>query len=216
MRHRGLQHSRLLCPPLAPGMYSNSCPLSQWCYLAVSSSATPLSFCLQSFLTSGSFPTSWLFTSGGQSIGALTSASVLPMNIQDWFPLGMTGLISLLSRGLSRVFSSTTVWKHKFFSAQLSSWSNSHICTQKNHSFDYRDLCWQVMSLLFNSLSRFVIAFLPRSMVLHTAFSWVQLSMTPWTTALQTPLSMGFPRQEYWSGYPFLSPWDLPDPGIKP
>ena len=176
----------------------------------------PLLFLPSIFPSIRVFPSDQVFASGGQSIGASASVPVLPMNIQGWFPLGLTALISLLSRGLSRVFSSTTVWKHKFFSAQLSSWSNSHICTQKNHSFDYRDLCWQVMSLLFNSLSRFVIAFLPRSMVLHTAFSWVQLSMTPWTTALQTPLSMGFPRQEYWSGYPFLSPWDLPDPGIKP
>ena len=107
--------------------WSDSCPPSQWCYLTITSSVAHFSFCLQSFLTSGSFPTSWLFTSGGQSIGALTSASVLPMNIQDWFPLGMTGLISLQCKGPSRVFSNTTVQKHEFFSVQTSLWSNSHI-----------------------------------------------------------------------------------------
>ena len=101
--------------------------LSQWWNQTISSSVTPFSSCLQSFPASGSFRVSLLFASGGQSIGA--SASVLPMNIQDRFPLGLTGLISLLSKGLSRVFSSTTVWKHQFFSAQPSLWSNSHIHT---------------------------------------------------------------------------------------
>ena len=108
---------------------SNSCPLSQWCYLFISSSATPFSFCLQSFPTSGSFPVSWLFPSGGQSTEALASTSVLPMNIQGWFPLTVTGLISLKLKGLSGVFSSTAIWKHQFLSAQPSLWSNSHIHT---------------------------------------------------------------------------------------
>ena len=103
----------------------NSCPLSQWCHPTISSSVIPFSSCLQSFQASGSFLMSQLFTSGGQSIGASASASVLPTNIQDWFPLGLTGLIALLSKGLSRVFSNTTVQKHQFFSAQLSLWSNS-------------------------------------------------------------------------------------------
>ena len=103
---------------LSPGVCSNSCLLSWWCYLTTSSSATPFSFFLQYFPTSGSFPTSWLFASGGQSIEA--SASVLPMNIQGSFPLGLTGLISLLSKGLSTVFSNTIVQKHQFFSAQPS------------------------------------------------------------------------------------------------
>ena len=107
-------HSRLPCPSLSPGVCSNSCPLSQWCHPTISSSAS----CPQSFSSSGSFPMSWFFTSGGQSTGALASASVLPMNIQGWFPLGLTDLISLLSKGLSRVFSSTTVQKHQFFGAQ--------------------------------------------------------------------------------------------------
>ena len=91
---------------------SSSCPMSQWCYLTISSSAAVLFFCLQSFPASGSFPVSWLFASGGQSFGASASALVLPMCIQSWFPLGLTSLISLLSKGLSRIFSSSTIWKH--------------------------------------------------------------------------------------------------------
>ena len=106
---------------------SNSCPLSLWCHPTISSSVAPFSSCLQSFPESGSFSMSWLFASSGQSIGAL--ASVLLMNIKDWFPLGLTGLISLQSKGLPRVFSSTTIRKHQFFSIQPSLWSNSHICT---------------------------------------------------------------------------------------
>ena len=105
------------------------CSVSQWCYLTISSSAAPFSSCLQSFPSSGFFLMSWLFTSGGQSIGASASASGLLVDIQDWFLLGSTGLISLLSKGLSQVFSSTTIWKHQLFSAQPSLWSNSHICT---------------------------------------------------------------------------------------
>ena len=103
-----------------PGIYSNSCPLSQWCYPTMSSSVVPFSSHLQCFPASGSFPMSQFFTSGGQSIGVSASASALPMNIQDWLPLGWTDWISLLSKGLSRVFSNTTLQKHQFFSAQLS------------------------------------------------------------------------------------------------
>ena len=112
-------------------------------YLTISSSATLLSFCLQSFPTSGSFPVSWLLASGGQRIGS--SASVLLVNIQGCFPLGLTGLISLQSKGLLRVFSSTTVQKHQFFGAQPSLWSNSHIIHDywKNQSFEHMDLCKQ-------------------------------------------------------------------------
>jgi len=124
----GLQHTRLPCPSPTPGACANSCPLSWWYHPTISSSV-PFSSRLQSFPASGSFPMSQFFTSGGQSIGVSASASVLPMNIQDWFPLGLTGLISLQSKGLSRVFSNTTVQKHQFFSAQLSLWSNSHIHT---------------------------------------------------------------------------------------
>ena len=104
-------------------------------------SAVPFSSCLQSLPASGSFPVSWLFASGGQGIGASASASILPMNIQGWFPLGLTGLISLQSKGLSRVFSNITVQKHQFFGAQPSLWSNSYVTTGKTHSFDYTDFC---------------------------------------------------------------------------
>ena len=113
----------------SPGAGSNSHPLSQWCHPASSSSVISFSSCLQSFPASGSFLMSQLFSSDSQSIGASTSASVLLMNIQDWFPLRLTGLISLQSKGLSRVFSNITIQKHQFFSAQLSLWSNSHIHT---------------------------------------------------------------------------------------
>ena len=122
----GLQHASLPCPALSPRVCSNSCPLNQWCHPIISSSVTPFSSCPQSVPAPRSFPMSLLFISGGQTIGTSVSASVLPMNIQDWFPLGWTGWISLLSKGLPRVFSSTTVWKHQFFGSQLSLWSNSH------------------------------------------------------------------------------------------
>ena len=115
----GLQYTRPSCPSPTPEVYSNSCPLSQWCHPAISSSL-PFSSRLQSLPASGSFQMSQLFTSGGQTIGISASTSVLPMNTQDWFPLGWTGWISLLCKGLSRVFSNTTVQKHQFFSAQLS------------------------------------------------------------------------------------------------
>ena len=108
----GMEHASLPCPSLSPGVCSNSYPLSRWCHPNISSYVALFSSCLWSFPASGSFPVSRFFASGGQSIGASASASVLPMNIQGWFPLGLTGLISLLSKGLSRVFSSTIVWKH--------------------------------------------------------------------------------------------------------
>ena len=127
LQPHGLQHIRFLCPPLSPGVCSNSYSLSQWCHPTISSSVNPFSSCPQSFPELGSFPMSWHFTSGGQNIGA--SASVFPMNIQGWFPLQFNDLISFLSKGLSRVFSNTTVQKHQFFGAQLSSQSNSHIHT---------------------------------------------------------------------------------------
>ena len=125
----GLQHSRLPCPSPTPGACSNLCPLCQWCHPTISSSVTPFSSCLLSFPASGAFLMSWLFSSRGESIGVSALASVLPMNIQDWFPLILTGLISLQSKGLSRVFSNTTVQKHQFFSTQLSLWFSSHIHT---------------------------------------------------------------------------------------
>ena len=130
LRLHGLLHTRLPCPSPTPGAYSNSCPLSQCCHPTISSSALPFSSCLQPLQATGSFQKSQLFTSRGWSIGVSASAYVLPMNVQDWFPLGWTGFISLQSKGLSRVFSNTTVQKHQLFSAQLSLWSNSHIYTQ--------------------------------------------------------------------------------------
>ena len=122
-----LQHGRLPCPSLSPGVCSNSCPLSQWCCPTISSFVVPFSSCPQSFPASGSFPMSKLFSSGGQSIGASPSASVFLMNIQGSFPLGLTGWICLQSEGLSRVFSNTAVQKHQFFGTQPSLWSNSFI-----------------------------------------------------------------------------------------
>ena len=114
MRPHVLQHPRLPCPSPTPGACSNCCPSSRWCYPNISSSVIPFS-CLQSFPASGSFPMSQFSTSGGLIVEASASASVLPMNIQKWFPSGLTGLISLPSKGLSRVFSNTTVQKHQFF-----------------------------------------------------------------------------------------------------
>ena len=129
LQPHGLQHARPPCPSPTPGIYSNSCPLSQWWHPTISSSVIPFSSLLQSCPASGSFQMSQFFASGGQSIGISASTSVLPMNIQDWFHLGWTGWISLLSKGLSRVFSNTTVQKHQFFYTQLSLKSNSHIHT---------------------------------------------------------------------------------------
>ena len=119
LQPHGLQHARLPCPSSTPGACSKSCPSSRWCHPTISSSVVPFSSCLQSFPASESFPVSQFFTSGGRSIRVSASASVLPVNIQDWFPLGWTGWISLQSKGLSRVFSNTTVQTHKFFAAQI-------------------------------------------------------------------------------------------------
>ena len=129
LRPHGLQHARLPCPSPIHRTYSNSYPLSQWCHPTVSSSVVPFSSHLWSFAASGSFLVGQFFTSGGQSTGVSASASVLPMDTQDWSPLGWTGWNSLKSKGLSRVFSNTTVQKHQFFGAQPSSQSNSHIHT---------------------------------------------------------------------------------------
>ena len=124
-----LQHIRPPCPPTTPGVHSNSCPLSWWCHPAISSVVVPFSSCHQSLPALGSFPISQLFTWNGQSIGVSAKTSVLPMNTQDWSPLRWTGWTSLQSKGLSRVFSNTTVQNHQLFSTQLSSQSNSHIRT---------------------------------------------------------------------------------------
>ena len=146
----------------------------KWYHPTISSSVIPFSSCLQSFPATGSFLMSQFFASGNQSIGASASTSVLPINIQDWFPLGRTGWISLQSKGLSRVFSNTTVQKHQFFSAQLSSQSNSHpyMTTGKTIALTRQTFVDKVMSLLFNMLARLVIAFLPRSK--HLLISWLQ------------------------------------------
>ena len=138
----GLQHTRLPCPSPSSRACSNSCPLSQWCHPTISSSVISFFSCLPSFPASGSFLLIWLFASHGQSIGASASASVSPVNIQGWFPLGWTGLTSLQSKGLSRVFSSTTVWKHQFTGAQpsLGPTLTSIHDYWKRHRSDYRDL----------------------------------------------------------------------------
>ena len=165
----GLQHARLPSPSLSPRICLNSCPLN-WCYLTVPSSATPFSFCLQSFPASASFPMSWLFASGSQSIRA--SASVLPMDIQGWFPLWLTDLISLLSKELSRVqhHSSKVSILHcsAFFIVQL---SYPYMTTGRTIALARWIFEGKVMSLLFNMLSRLVIAFLPRSK--HRLISWL-------------------------------------------
>ena len=124
LRPHELKHARLPCPSLTPWACSGSCPLHQWCHPTISSSDTL--FCPQAFPASGTFPVSQLFTSGDQNTGASASASVLPVNIQGWSPGRLSGLISLLSKGFSGVFSSTTVWRHQYFGLLPSLWSNSH------------------------------------------------------------------------------------------
>ena len=168
---RELQHARLPCRSQLPGTCSDSCPLSWWCHPAISSSVVPFSSCLQFLPESGSFSMRQFFASGGQSIGTSASALVFPVNIQGWFPLGLTGLISLLSKGLSRFFSSTTVQKHQFYGAQPFFFLFCPALTSvhdywKNHSFDHINFVGKVVSLLFNMLSRFVITFPPRSQCL--------------------------------------------------
>ena len=181
--HR-LQHNRAPCPSPTPRVYPNSCPLSQWCHPTILCSVIPFSSCLQSFQASGSFPMSQFFTSDGQSIGVSVSASVLPMNIQDWFPLGWTGWTCLQSKGLSRVFSNTTVQKHQFFCPQLSIIQLSHpyMTTGKAIALTRWTFVCKVMSLLFNMLSRLVIAFLPRRKRL--LISWLQ---SPSAVILEPP-----------------------------
>ena len=163
LRPHGLQHARLSCPSLSPGVCSNSCPVSQWCHPIISSSVAPFSSCPQSFPASGSFPVSWIFASDGQSIGASSSRPVLPMNIQGCFPLGLTGLI-LQAKGLSRVFSNTTVKKHQLVLSFLYSPTLISISDYwKTIALTRWIFVGKVMSLLFNMLSRLVIAFLPRN-----------------------------------------------------
>ena len=161
----GLQHTRLPCPASIPRVYSNSCPLSRWCNPTIASSVVPFTSQLPSFPASGSFPMSWLFSSGGQSIGVTASASVLPMNIQDWFSLGWTGWISLQSKGLSSLLQhhsskASILWWSPFFIVQL---SHPYMTTGKTITFTRCTFVGKLMSLLFNMLSRLVITFPPRS-----------------------------------------------------
>ena len=169
--NHGFQHARLLCHSLSPRVCSNSCPLSQLCYLTISFSTVPFSFCLQSFLASESFPVTWLFASGGQSIGASASASasVLAVNVQGWFPLGLTGLISLPSKGLSKVFSNTTIQKHQFFGSQFSLWPDSHICTWR-----LEKTYWTLSNL--GDLSPNVVSLLP----IHTVHGVLAARILEW------------------------------------
>ena len=172
------QHTRPPCPSPTPGIHSNSCPSSRWGHPAILSSVIPFSSCPQSLPASGSFPMSHIFAWGCQSTGVSASASVLSMNTRDWSPLWWTGWISLQSKGLSRVFSNTTVQKHQFFGTQLSlSWrsvqlSHPYMTTGKTIALTRRTFVGKVMSLLFNMLSRLVITFLPRSERL--LISWLQ------------------------------------------
>ena len=171
----GLQHTRPPCPSPTPGVHSNSRPSSRWYHPAISSSAVPFSSCPQSFPASGSFQMSQLFTSGGQSIGVSASASVLPMNTQDWSPSEWTGGISSQSKGLSRVFSNTTVQKHQFFWCSaffIVQLSHPYITTGKTLALTRWAFVGKVISLLFNMLSRLVITFLPSSKCL--LISWLQ------------------------------------------
>ena len=181
----GLQQARLPCPSLSPGVFSNSRPLSQWCYPTISLILCHPFLFLPSVFPSIRIFSSQLFSSGVQSIGASASASVLPRNIQGWFPLGLNGWISLLSKGLTRAFSNTTVQKHQFFGAQP--YLNGPTLTSIHDYWKIIALTiWtfvgQVVSLLFNMFSGFVIAFLPRSK--HLLLSWLQ---SPSAVILEPP-----------------------------
>ena len=193
LRPHGLQHPRLPCPSPSSRACANSCPLSQWCHPTTSSLIIPFSSCLQSYPASGSFLMSWLFTSGGQSIGASASASVLSVNIQDWFPLGMTGLISLLSRGLSRVLYSTTVWKHEVFNTLPSLWSNSHpyMTTGKTTALTTQIFIGKVMSLRLLILwlqSLFAVILEPPQNKICHFFHFLPINL-PWSWWDQMPWS---------------------------
>ena len=176
LQPHGLHHARLPYSSPTPSAYShNSCPSSQWCHPTILSSVVPFSSHLQSFPASGSFPMSQFFTSGSQSIGVSASTSVLPMNIQDWFPFGLTSWISLQSKGLSRAFfkhhssKASILWHSAFFIVQL---SHSDMTTGKTIDLTRWTFVSKVMSLLFNVFSRLIIAFLPRSK--HLLISWLQ------------------------------------------
>ena len=182
LQPHGLQHARLPCPSPTPGAWSNSCPLSQWCHPTISSSIVPFSSCLQSLSASGFFPSSKFFPSGDQSIGVSASASVLSVNIQDWFTLGLTGWIFLQSKGLSSLLQdhspkASILWRSAFFMVQL---SHPYMTTGKTIALTRQTFVGKVMSLLFNMLSWLLIAFFPRSKCL--LISWLQ---TPFAVMLE-------------------------------
>ena len=193
------QHARPPCPSPTPGVHPNPYPSSWWCHPTISSSVVPFSSCLQSFPASGSFPMSQLFTSGGQSIGVSASTSVLPINTQDWSPLGWTGWISLQSKGLLRVFSNTTVQKHQFFGAQFLYSPTLTSIHGKTIALTRRTFVGKVMSLIFNMLSRLVITFLPRSK--HLLISWVQ---SPSAVILEPPKNK---VRHCFHCFPIYLPW---------
>ena len=199
LQPHGLQHARPPCPSPTPGVYSDSCLSSRWCHPAISSSVVPFSFCPQPLPALRYFPMSQLFEWGGQSIGVSASASVLPMNTQDWSPLGWTGCISLQSKGLSRVFSNTT----EYFTLLISNLLCLHIIN--GHIFD----C--ICRLSFCHLTSLNDK-TPKHVFM---LDCVWLFVTSWTVAHQASLFMEFSRQEYWSGLPFPSPGDLLDPTIE-
>ena len=180
LQPHGLQHARLPCPSPASRVYSSSCPLSRRCHPTTLSSYVPFSSCLQSFTASGSFLMSQLSASGGQSIRVSASTSALPMNIQDWFPLGLTGWIFLQSKGLSKSLlqhyssKASILRRSAFFIVQL---SHPYMTTGKTIAWTRRTFVGKVMSLLFNTLSRLVITFLPKSKRL--LISWLQWFWSP-------------------------------------
>ena len=191
-----MQHARHPCSSPTLGACSNSCPSCRWCHPTITSSVIPFSSCRQSFPASGSFPVSQFFTSGSQRFGVSTSAAVFPMCIQDWFPLGLTGLISLQSKGLLRVLSNTTV---QFFSAQLSLSPTPYMTNGKTIALTRSTFVGKVMSLLFNMLSRLVITCLPRSK--HLLISWLQ---SPSAVSLEPP------KNKVWHCFhcfPIYLPW---------
>ena len=196
-----LQHNSFPCPSLSPGVCSNSLPLSRWCYPNISSSVTLFSSCPQSFPASGSFPMGGLFTLGGQSIGASTSASVLAMSIQSWFPIELTCLISLLSKGLSRVFYITTVWKNQFFSTQPSLWSNSHMYMTTEKHIDLT-----IWNLVANWCLCFLICCLGLSwLFFQRANTFNFITTVPSTVILEPKKIKCFTILHF---VPFYLPWD--------
>ena len=187
-----LQHARLPCPLPSPGACSNSCPLSLWCHPTISSSIVPFSSYLQSSKASASFPVSQFFEAGAQSIRASVSASVLPMNIQNWFPLWLTGLISLQSKGLSRIFSNTTLQKHQIFGAQPSLCSvYLSSCLENN---DVQLGPWRQGLLLSSDSASKDWNSVRHTVGAHCVLSNVQLFAAPGIVGHQAPLSTGLPR----------------------